>query len=223
MFVKYNSSKMNFKLMHIKATTMTKWLISLSIALTLTTGSLFAEGDIEAGKAKAVICAGCHGADGNSLNPQWPKLAGLSAAYIIKQINDFRAGTRQDLIMSAQAAALNDTDLANLAAFFSSQGRRLGITAADQAALGSKLYRTGNNATGVTACMVCHGPTGAGNSAAGFPALSGQHAFYTEKALKDFRSGARINDVNGMMQGVTYNMTDEEISAVAQFVQGLQD
>ena len=201
---------------------MTKWLISVSIALTLAPGVVNAQGDAEAGKAKSVVCAGCHGPDGNSFNPMWPKLAGQSASYIIKQVNDFKAGTRKDPIMGAQAAALNDTDLANLAAYFSTQTRATGTTAADQAALGGKVYRAGNSANGVAACMACHGPTGAGNSAAGFPSLAGQQALYVEKALKDFRSGARVNDVNNMMQGVTANMTDAEITAVAQFVQGLQ-
>ncbi|MCF6282548.1 MAG: cytochrome c4 [Candidatus Polarisedimenticolaceae bacterium] len=201
---------------------MTKWLISVSIALTLAAGVVNAQGDAEAGKAKSVVCAGCHGLDGNSFNPLWPKLAGQSASYITKQVNDFKAGTRKDPIMGAQAAALNDTDLADLAAYFSSQTRTTGTTAADKAALGGKVYRAGNSATGVAACMACHGPTGAGNAAAGFPGLAGQQALYVEKALKDFRSGARVNDVNNMMRGVTANMTDAEIAAVAQFVQGLQ-
>lgn len=201
---------------------MTKWLISVSIALTLTAGVAFAEGDAEAGKTKAVVCSDCHGPDGNSLNPMWPKLAGQSAGYIIKQVNDFKAGSRKDPVMGAQAAALNETDLANLAAFFSAQRRSAGTTAADKAEPGGKVYRSGNSATGVTACMACHGPTGAGNPTAGFPGLAGQQALYVEKALKDFRSGVRVNDVNGMMRGVAKNMTDAEISAVAQFVQGLQ-
>ncbi len=201
---------------------MTKWLISVSIALTLTAGVVNAQGDVEAGKTKAVVCAGCHGPDGNSFNPLWPKLAGLSASYLTKQINDFKAGTRSDPIMGAQAASISDADLVNLAAYFSSQKRSTGTTAADQAELGGKIYRAGNSATGVAACMACHGPTGAGNIGAGFPGLAGQQALYVAKALKDFRSGARTNDVNSMMRGVTANMTDAEITAVAEFVQGLQ-
>ncbi len=201
---------------------MTKWLISVSIALTLTAGVVNAQGDVEAGKTKAVVCAGCHGPDGNSFNPLWPKLAGLSASYIAKQVNDFKAGTRSDPIMGAQAASINDADLVNLAAYFSSQKRSTGTTSADQAELGGKVYRAGNSATGVAACMACHGPTGAGNASAGFPVLAGQQALYVAKALKDFRSGARTNDVNSMMRGVTANMTDAEITAVAEFVQGLQ-
>ncbi len=201
---------------------MTKWLISVSIALTLAAGVVNAQGDIEAGKTKAVVCAGCHGPDGNSFNPMWPKLAGISTSYFTKQINDFKAGTRKDPIMSAQADAISDEDLINLAAYFSSQTRSTGTTAADQAELGGKIYRAGNSATNVAACMACHGPTGTGNDAAGFPSLAGQQALYIEKALKDFRSGARVNDVNDMMRGVSANMTDAEITAVAQFVQGLQ-
>ena len=202
---------------------MNKWLISASIALALVTGAVQAEGDVEAGKAKSVACIGCHGPDGNSPNPLWPKLAGQSPSYIKKQIADFKSGARKDPVMGAQAAPLTDEEIANLAAYFSTQKRVVGTAAADKVEAGAKMYRGGNGATGVAACMACHGPAGAGNPAAGFPGLAGQHAPYIEKALKDFRSGARTNDVNGMMQGVAANMTDAEIAAVAQFIQGLQN
>jgi cytochrome c553 len=202
---------------------MTKWLISVSIALTLAVGVVHAAGDVEAGKAKAVVCSGCHGPDGNSFNPVWPKLAGQSASYLSKQINDLKSGARKDPIMSAQAAALTDEDIANVTAFFSSQTRTSGTPAAEQAELGGKIYRAGNTVTGVAACMACHGPSGAGNPAAGFPSLAGQQAGYVEKALKDFRSGTRTNDANAMMRGVTANMTDAEITAVSQFILGMKN
>ena len=125
--------------------------------------------------------------------------------------------------MTGMAAPLNDQDIEDLAAYFGSQTRKGGATEEDKVALGEKLYRAGNTETGVAACMACHGPTGSGNPPANFPSLAGQHASYVEKALKDFRSGARANDLNKMMGGVTERMTDAEIAAVAQYVQGLHE
>ena len=124
--------------------------------------------------------------------------------------------------MSPMAAPLSDQDMADLAAYFSSQSQSDGTAAADQVGLGEKVYRAGNPNTKVAACMACHGPTGIGNAPANFPRISGQHAAYIEKALRDFRAGARDNDLNKMMRGVAANMTDAEILAVAQYVQGLR-
>ena len=123
--------------------------------------------------------------------------------------------------MIGMVAPLNEQDMADLAAYFSSQKNAAGSAAADKVAAGEKVYRGGNADTGVAACMACHGPAGSGNPQAKFPALAGQHAMYVEKSLKDFRSGARANDVNKMMQGVAERMTDAEIAAVAQYIQGL--
>lgn len=124
--------------------------------------------------------------------------------------------------MLGMVAALSEQDMADLAAYFSSQTQSSGTAAADKVALGEKIYRAGNAATGVSACMACHGPTGIGNPGANFPRVSGQHAAYLEKALKDFRSGTRTNDNARMMQGVVARMTDEEIAAVSQYIQGLR-
>ena len=178
--------------------------------------------DIEAGKKKATtVCAGCHGADGNSANPAWPKLAGQHSSYLIKQLKDFsiKDPTRKDPMMSGQAKALSESDIINVAYYFSMQSMKTGKAANLD---GQQLYRTGNKATGVVACAACHGPSGRGNEAAHFPRLAGQHATYIEKALKDFRSGKRTNDINGMMQGVAKNMTDKEITDIAQYIQGLK-
>ncbi len=124
--------------------------------------------------------------------------------------------------MAPMAVALDDKAMADLAAYFSSQKRSEGVAAEDKVELGGKIYRGGNKATGVAACMACHGPTGAGNPAANFPNLAGQQASYVEKAMKDFRAGTRTTDPNRMMRGVAARMTDAEISAVAQFIQGLK-
>jgi cytochrome c553 len=197
-----------------------KTLIAVVAAMALT-GVSVAAGNATDGKAKSASCAACHGADGNSVNPGWPKLAGQGAQYIVKQLADFKANNRNDPLMSAQAVALSSQDMDDLAAFFSSQTGSQGAADEKLVAAGAKMYRAGNKKKGVAACVACHGPTGAGNPAAKFPKVSGQHAAYVEKALKDFRSGARANDMNKMMQLVAEKMSDAEIAAVASYISGL--
>jgi len=202
---------------------MNKWLVSISIVLALGAAGVQAAGDAAAGKAKSAVCMACHGADGNSpANPVWPKLAGQHPSYLIKQLSELKSGARKDQTMSPMAAPLSDQDAQDLAAYFSSQTQQPGTAAADKVAQGEHIYRAGNKASGVAACMACHGPTGIGNAPAKFPRIGGQHAPYVEKALKDFRSGVRSNDLNGMMRDVTAKMSDDEIAAVAQYVQGLR-
>jgi cytochrome c553 len=201
---------------------MNKWLVVLSTALAFSVSGLQAAGNADEGKANSAVCAGCHGADGNSpINPVWPKLAGQHPGYIEKQLKAFKNDERSDPLMTPMAKPLTEQGMADLAAYFSSQQRTGGTAAADAADAGEKLYRAGNAETGVAACMACHGPAGGGMPEAGFPAIAGQHAVYVEKSLKDFRAGTRNNDLNKMMQGVVERMTDEEIAAVAQYIQGL--
>ncbi len=201
---------------------MKTWLVTLSIALTFSVNLAQAAGNADEGKAKSLVCAGCHGADGNSaVNPLWPKLAGQHPQYIEKQLKDFKKGDRTNDLMRPMAMGLTDQDMANLAAYYSSQSKQIGRAAADQVTAGEEIYRAGNSESGVAACKACHGPAGSGNPQALFPALNGQHAAYVEKALKDFRSGARKNDTNKMMQDVAARMSDDEITAVAQYIQGL--
>ncbi len=202
---------------------MNKWLVlAATISLAAGTAPATAAGDAAAGKAKSGTCAGCHGMDGNSANPEWPNLAGQHAKYLEKQLKDFKAGTdRSNPTMAGMVAALSEADMADLAAYFSSLPRKVGAADKSLVELGQKIYRGGNPATGVAACIGCHGPTGAGNPAANFPALSGQHAKYVENQLKAFRSGQRKNDAGKMMRSIASKMTDEEIKAVASYVQGL--
>jgi len=204
---------------------MNKWLVTVPLVLALATGVVQAAGDAAAGKAKAAACAACHGPVGNSpANPLWPKLAGQHPEYLQKQFYDFKSGARQDPMMAGQVALLaSDQDVADVMAFFAGQTQATGEAAADQVELGQQIYRGGNTASGVAACTGCHGPTGMGNPQAKFPRISGQHADYVTKALTDFRAGTRANDPNGMMRGVAKRMTDAEIAAVAQYVQGLTD
>jgi len=200
---------------------MNKWLISIPMILALASGSALA-GDAAAGKAKAAPCSACHGLDGNSPNPIWPSLAGQHPDYIEKQIMDFKSGARADPLMTPQAALLaTDQDVADVAAYYSSQNQKAGTAKADMVEKGERLYRGGNLANGVTACQACHGPAGMGIPAAKFPRISGQHADYVVKQLNAFRDGNRANDPNNMMRMVAKGMSDEEIAAVAQYVQGL--
>ena len=181
-----------------------------------------AGGNADAGKTKAQVCFSCHGMNGDgSTNPPWPALAGQHASFISKQLADFKSGARMEPLMIAQVANLSEQDMADLAAFFASQGVKQGKADKDKLELGGKMYRAGNKTTKVAACMACHGPSGAGNPGANFPLLSGQNSAYVVKALKDFRSAARTNDAGKMMQGVAKSMTDAEIEAVASFVSGL--
>jgi cytochrome c553 len=173
------------------------------------------------------VCAACHGPHGNSVAPANPKLAGQYADYLHKQLTNFKAqdgkrAERENPIMAGMVANLSDTDMKNVAAYFSQQSLRPDV-ARDKnlAAAGQKLYRGGNAATGVVACAGCHGPTGAGIPVQ-YPHIAGQYAEYIETQLKAFRSGVRANDPNGMMRGVTARMTDGEIKALAQYVAGLR-
>jgi cytochrome c553 len=207
---------------------MKKWLISISVVAALATGVTQAGaavvGNAEAGQMKAAACAGCHGLDGNSPSPVWPALAGQHAEYLSKQLMDFKNGKRKDPLMTSQAALLaTPQDVANVAAYFASQELTVGRAKPEAVTLGAQVFRGGNLATGTPACSGCHGPVGMGNPLANFPRIAGQHAAYTTKALKDFRAATRSNDVNGRMRGAAAHMSDAEIEAVAQFLQGLSD
>lgn len=181
----------------------------------------FADGDVEAGRAKAALCAGCHGQDGNSLNPAWPKLAGQHASYIAKQLQNFQSGERKNATMGPMAAGLSDQDMQDIAAYFSSSDISIQAADADKIALGESIYRGGNPANGLPACIACHGPNGAGNSPAGYPVVGGQHADYMAKTLKDFKAETRDNDYQRMMRDIAARMSNKEIDAVASYISGL--
>ena len=189
--------------------------------------------DAANGEKLAATCTACHGADGNSPTPMFPKLAGLGEKYILKQLNDIKSGERKIAEMAGQLDALSAAELADLAAFFASKTMQLSgakeLTVkvnsgeeVDGLKLGEMLYRAGNAETGVAPCSGCHSPTGQGNAPAGFPRLSGQYADYVEKQLKAFRAGERVNDGEAMiMRAITKNMSDAEIKAVANYISGL--
>lgn len=173
------------------------------------------------------VCAACHAADGNSIGPANPKIAGQFPEYLHRQLVNFKPqggkkAERENAVMAGMVANLSVDDMRNLAAYYA--GQKLKPAAAkdkDLAALGQKLYRGGNPATGVAACSGCHGPTGAGMPSQ-YPRIAGQYAEYIGEQLKAFRSGARANDPNGMMRGVAAKLTDREIQAVAEYAAGLR-
>jgi len=204
---------------------MKKLAVCLSICLGLgLINQAPAEGNADAGKARSVTCAACHGADGNSMNPQWPSLAGQNASYLERQLKAFKSNARQNPLMGPQAMTLSDQDIADLAAYFSSQEIKGGTTNPELAPAGERLYRGGNLEANIAACAACHGPTGKGNAAASYPALAGQHSDYTIAQLKAYREGSRKTDsaMNQMMRGVAARMTDSEMAAVASYIQGLR-
>jgi len=181
-------------------------------------------GNSAAGQEKSALCQGCHGPDGNSLSPEWPSLAGQHAGYIEKQITNFQDGERQDPTMSSMVIGLSKEDIADIAAYFSSQS--LQPTEADpkatsDIALGKKIYKGGNTYNGVPACAGCHGPNGVSNGPAVFPRISGQKIDYLVKTLNDFRAGNRANDPNEIMRNIATKLSDREIKAVAAYVSTL--
>lgn len=191
------------------------WFVVLALAVNLPLA--YAQG----GREKAAACAACHGVDGNSVNAEWPKLAGQHAAYIRAQLAAFKSGARQNALMSPMATGLNEEDMTLLADFFSSQNIQPGTAKKELLDAGQKIYRGGNAATGVPACMACHGPRGSGNPASGYPALHGQHAVYTANQLKAYKNGERTTDANSVMRSIAGRMSSAEIEAVASYLEGL--
>lgn len=198
----------------------------------LCAGQAFAQQPVKPDLAKArsmasQLCSACHAADGNSGAPANPKLAGQFPEYLTKQLVDFKAQAgrkpaRESPIMAGMVANLSDADMTGLAAYYA--GQKLKPAAAadkDLAALGQKLWRGGNAASGVSACAGCHGPAGAGIPAQ-FPRLAGQYAEYVAGQLKAFKEGARSNDANGVMRDVAARMTEREIRAAAEYAAGLR-
>lgn len=181
-------------------------------------------GSPDAGKAKSGTCVACHSADGNSVSPIWPKIAGQHEAYLVKQLFEYRKGAdgaRNNPVMYGIVQALTDQDIYDLASYYATQENSSGNARSDLFELGERIYRGGNLQTGVTACIACHGPKGLGNNPAGFPALSGQHAQYLKDQLHAFKEGKRQNDMAGMMRLVVGRMSDAEIEAVSSYIEGL--
>lgn len=202
-----------------------KLLLQFAIGLSLLVSiPVLAVGDAETGQAKAAICAACHGADGNSVVPMWPKIAGQHTAYLERQLSLIKNGSRSVPEMAGIVIGLSDQDIADVAAYYSTQSASVGVTDEALRESGERLYRGGNSATNVPACMSCHGPAGEGNPLSGYPSLAGQHAAYSEKILNGFSAGNMWgeDDTNSkIMTEVANRLTSAEIKAVSSYLQGL--
>lgn len=181
-----------------------------------------AGGDPDAGAQKSLVCGACHGVDGNSVNPEWPNLAGQHASYIAAQLALFKQGVRDNVIMMPNAMLLTEEDMADLAAYFSRQAVKGQEADPSLYEAGQKLYRAGDASRGLPACIACHGPQGKGNGPAVYPALRAQHSLYTYLQLQAYASGQRKPAGNDIMQTIAGKMTDEEMRAVASYLQGLR-
>ena len=226
---------------------MIKKLLTVSIALALSagTGAVFAQGKSSVGKEKAATCAGCHGEDGNSMMPGFPKLAGQHQGYLVKQLKAFKKGERIAPMMAPLAMGLDEKSMEEIAAYYAAQkisanpapslpaddddddkpAKTEDEKKAELANLieqGSDLYRNGNLSREVSACVACHGPYAEGNKPAAYPSLHSQHADYVIKTLTDFKNGARSNNPENMMHMIAKKMTDEDIKAVAYYISSLK-
>ena len=203
-------------------------MVLLTVLCGLQAGVAFAAeqpivGSAEQGQAKAAPCVACHGVNGNSVNPEWPSLAGQHETYIKRQLEAFKNDQRQNPLMTPMAKPLSEQDMADLGAYYSAQ-KATGTLEAEpsKVSLGEQLFRAGDMSKGIAACAGCHGPNGSGNPAASYALVKGQHATYTIAQLKAYRSGTRQTDPNQMMRNVAAALSDEQIDAVASYIQGLR-
>lgn len=180
-------------------------------------------GDATAGQAKAAVCGACHGMDGNSADAQYPKLAGQSEQYIVRQLTSFKAAKRQNPIMMGMAAPLSEQDMHDLGAYFASKTALPGV--ADQALVehGQTLFRQGDATRGIPACMACHSIDGRGNPGAMYPQLTSQHAQYIEATLKAWHDGATWGDDahSQVMPAIARQLSADDIAALASYIEGL--
>jgi cytochrome c553 len=189
-------------------------------------------GDATAGQAKAAVCGACHGADGNSVDPQYPKLAGQHEQYTARQLALFKGAERVNPIMLGFSMTLSPQDMHDLGAWFATQKVSPGLASDEKIpgleetfrARGERLYRGGDATRGIPACMACHGPAGSGNPGSAYPHLAGQHANYTKAKLLAFRGGevwGRDANANAIMAGIAASLSDQDIEALASYIEGL--
>lgn len=202
-----------------------KALFGVAASLLLFTSvQALAQGDPEAGQQKSATCAACHGVDGNSTVPMWPKIAGQHPDYLVRHITLIRDGGRPVPEMMGIVAMLSDQDIADLSAYFAAQAMSPGVADESLVAAGERLYLGGDAERGIPACAACHGPTGEGVPLTGYPMIGGQHATYTASMLNKYRDGQQWGegDANSqIMTVVAERLTDEEILALSSYIQGL--
>ncbi len=191
----------------------------------------YVDGTAQSGAAKAATCVACHGPNGNSTNPQWPRLAGQNAVYVDEQLHLFKAGVRNNPVMMPMSSMLSDRDIDDIAVYFEAQTPVGGEADPSYWKAGEALYKNGDPSRAIPACIACHGPVGRGNLASGYPALRAQHAEYVMKQLQDYASGARYGGAgpgkpqsrNGeMMSTIAKLLKPEDIRNLASYVQGMR-
>ena len=199
-------------------------LTSSMFAVALANGEPLIEGSAEAGQARSVTCAACHGPDGNSVNAAWPSIAGQNGPYILKQLEAYKSGSRADPLMTGQALPLSEQEMQDLAVYYAAQAAAPKAVAVPETInKGEALYRGGDAENQVAACLACHGPTGRGNPAAAYPMLKGQHATYTATQLRNYANGQRKSDgPTRVMREIAARLNEDDIVAVASYIQGLK-
>ena len=186
----------------------------------LTLGPAIADDEATSRELVQTECAHCHGEDGNSAIPAFPKLAGLQHDYLVKQLNDYRAGRRQSEVMGPIVEKLSGVQVQDLADYFSRQRREIGTPyIAGMVPLGRRLYQQGDRERGVPACAGCHKPDGSGTARS--PLIAGQHSAYVLAQLRAFHAGQRENDQGQLMRTTTARMTEQEMVAVSEYVAGM--
>lgn len=200
--------------------------VLLAALLGLCSAHVFAAGNAEAGQAKSLVCASCHGQDGASvIDASYPQLAGQNEKYLARQLKMYQSGERDVALMTAQLIGKSEQDLDDLAAYYASLPTKSSEATGSDAeiALAQQIYKGGIASKGVAACSSCHGPDGAGNAQAGFPRISGQSVQYTAAQLIAYREGERKSDevYGGMMRGVSRGLSDREIAALSDYISGL--
>jgi cytochrome c553 len=196
-------------------------LVAPTLSHAATPAAPAAKADLAKGEATyTAACAACHGADGNSASPAYPKLAQQHPEYLVKQLQEYKSGKRANAIMSGMAAGLSDADMKNVSAWLASKTAKPNFAKEKElVALGERIYRGGIADRQIAACAGCHTPTGAGIPSQ-YPRLSGQHADYAVSQLVAFRDGVRKN--NAQMTGVAAKLNDREIKAVSDYIAGLR-
>jgi cytochrome c553 len=205
------------------------------LVLGFSTGSTFAadiHGDAAAGSAKAAVCTACHGLNGTGINPEWPVIAGQNAVYVRDQVERIKTGMRTAPLMQPMVQNLSNQDIADLAAFFATQTPKGNEADPSYWKAGQALYRGGDAARDIPACMSCHGPVGRGNPAAGYPALQAQYAVYVMKQLDNYANGMRYTKNSAgkpeagpnaaIMATIAARLTPEDRRNVASYIQGLR-
>jgi cytochrome c553 len=216
---------------------MKMWFALVPVALTAALLSNQAvagpAGTAEAGAAKSAVCAACHGANGNSVNPEWPNLAAQGRQYLVEQLAAFKSGVRVNALMSPLAMPLSEQDMADLAAYFHAQTPTGGEADPALVARGQQLYRAGDPSKGLPGCIGCHGPEGRGNAPAKYPAVRGQHATYAYNQLKAYAAGTRyvppaagasgkVPAGAAVMNEIAGKLSDDDMKALASYLQGLR-